>query len=170
MALEQGSMRHVINSVYQILIKDEELLRLLSYFPKDGQNPDPLSEELPDLVDEDSDDYWNLIDERFKLAEKTSDLLEEPICRIYISSGRRRPVFNNYLHATQEILISIYTHENYESDMRSEWLSDRVQELLSLERIEGIYGKLDYVAGNPKVAPTQYKRYDQIYEFNTNKK
>lgn len=170
MTIEQGSMRYVINNIYQMLINDEKLLRLLYYYPKSAKHLDPLNEALPNLVDADSDEYWSVVDERFRLAEKTSDLLEQPICRIYISSGRRRPVFGNYLLATQEIKISIYTHENYESDMRLEWIADRIQELITLELVDGIFGKLDYVAGNPTVAPTQYKRYDQLYEFSTGKK
>lgn len=169
MAIEQGSMRQVINNVYQILIKDEELLRLLYYHPKSSVNKDPLDILLPNIKG--LDNYWDIVDGRIMLAEKSFDLETLPLCRIYISAGRRRPVFNSYLLVTQEIMISVYTHENYEKDMRSAWISDRINELIALEYIEGSLSfKMEYVGGNPRVAPAQYKRYDHVYEYVTSKK
>jgi hypothetical protein len=168
MAIEQGSMRQVINNIYQILIKDEELMRLLYYFPKNANNLDPLDVGLPNIIN--SDEYWDIVDERIMLAEKTTDLELKPLCRLYISQGRRRPVFNNYLLTTQEIMISVYTHEDYEKDMRNAWISDRINELLALEYIAGSIGKFDYFGGNPRVANTGYKRFDHVYEYATKKK
>jgi len=168
-AIKQGSMRQVINNINQILINDEELLRLLYYSPRDATHLDPLDETLPNVKDFET--YWDVVDDRIMLAEKDSDLSTKAICRIYISAGRRRPVFDNYYLVTQEVMISVYTHETYEKDMRSAWISDRVSELLALEYIEGTLShKMEYVGGNPRVAPVQYKKYEHIYEYVTKKK
>lgn len=168
MAIKKGSMREVVNNIYQLLINDEELLRLLWYRPQQLEGIDPLDENLLNVKD--MADYWDIVNQRIMLAEKENDLLEKPICRLYISAGRRRGVFNNYLLATQEIVISMYVHEDYEMDMRSAWISDRINELIALEYIEGGIGKMDFVAGNARVAPLQYRRYDLIFEFTTGKK
>lgn len=169
MSIEKGSMREVVSHIYRILIQDEELMRLLYYYPQSANHPDPLSEENPDIIG--SETYWDIVEDRVLLAEKYSDIINKDICRLYITQGRRRPVFGNYLLATQEIMISIYTHENYETDMRSAWIADRINELIALTDIDGMLGdKLEYVAGNPRVAPIMYKRYDTLYEYTTGKK
>lgn len=172
--IKQGSTTSFFNLIYQELIKDEELLRLLVYLPQgyDALNKyhvDPLDESLPNLVDFDSDDYWALTEERIVLGEKTSDLLEQKICRIYIYEGRRRPVFGNYAHATQEVNIDVYVHEEYDKDLRISRIGDRLNDLLALERIAG-YGKLEYKAGNPREAPTHYRRFLHQYIMNVGKK
>lgn len=170
MSIEKGSMREVVNHIYRILIQDETLMRLLYYYPLDATHPEPLDVKNPNIVDPESEEYWNIVDDRVLLAEKFSDIINKDICRIYITQGRRRPVFGNYLLATQEIIISIYTHENYEKDMRSAWIADRINELIALADIDGMLGdKLEYVAGNPRVAPVHYKRYDTVYEYTTSK-
>lgn len=170
MAIDKGSMREVINHIYKILINDEQLMRLLYYYPKSTKQPDPLSvtTKTPNIIGH--EDYWRIVEDRVMLAEKFSDIINKDICRIYITQGRRRPVFGNYLLATQEIMISIYTHENYETDMRSAWISDRINELIALADIDGMLGdKLEFVAGNPRVAPVHYKRYDSVYEYKTSR-
>lgn len=169
MAIKQGSMRQVVNNIYQILINDSELLRLLYYYPKDATNLDPLDAELEEIKDR--EDYFDIVDDRIILAEKDTDLVSKAICRIYITQGRRRPVFNNYLLATQEVMISVYTHEKYEVDMRNAWISDRISELIALEYIEGtLTSKLEYAGGNPRVTVKGYKKFDHVFEYTTNKK
>lgn len=175
MTIKKGSMREVVNNIYQLLINDEELMRLLWYLPKQFTGKDPLegmnisNVELLDVKD--MADYWDIVNNRILLAEKENDLLENPICRLYISAGRRRPVFNSYLLATQEIVISMYVHEDYELDMRSAWISDRINELIALEYIEGSMNqRMEFVAGNARVAPLQYRRYDLIFEYTASKK
>lgn len=167
MTLKQGSMREAIDNIYQALINDEELLRLLYYLPKSAKNPSPLSDNLDNIIG--SDKYWDIVDDRIMISEKTSDLIDREICRIYIASGRRRPVYNNYLMAKQEVIISVYTHLDFDADGRQEWIADRINELIALERISGI-GMLDYVKGDPYVAPRQYKNYRHIYQFTIGKK
>lgn len=177
MAIEQGSMREVINNIYQVLINDEILLRLLWYKPKRETGKDPLDGIEP-LTDpptlphvKDMATYWDIVDERVMLAEKVNDLVEKPICRLYISPGRRRGLFNNYLLASQEIVISVYVHEDYEVDMRSAWISDRINELIVLEYVKGTMNKrFEFVAGNARVAPIQYSKFELIFEYTTSKK
>ncbi len=169
MALKSGSMREQINNIYQELIKNETLLRLLYYPPKSHRNPDPLSEELPNLVNVDDQGYWDLVSDRIMLAEKTSDLEDKSLCRLYISPGRRRPVYNNYQLATQEVRISVFTHEDFEDDMRLVWISDVINEILVLEHVAGM-GLLEYAGGDPLAAPTRYKHYQHVYKFGDSKK
>lgn len=169
MAIKKGSMREVINNIYQLLINDEELLRLLWYKPIQLEGIDPLDTALLNVKD--MADYWDIVNNRIMLAEKENDLINDPICRLYISAGRRRPVFNNYLLATQEIVISMYIHEDYELDGRSNAISDRVSELIALEYVEGAMNqRMEFVAGNARVAPIQYRRYDLIFEYTASKK
>lgn len=161
-------MREVINSIFNILINDEQLLRLLWYKPKSKTGNDPLDSSLPNILE--MNDYWDIVNHRIMLVDKINDLEADPLCRIYISAGRRKPKFENYLMATQEIGISILTHEDYEVDMRSIWISDRLNELLSLEYITGAIGRLDYKSGSPYDAPLQYRQYTHVYEYTTDKK
>lgn len=172
--IKQGSTVSFFNAIYQTLIEDEELLRLLTYLPngydsQDNYNPDPLDESLTNLVDKESDDYWKLVGERIVLGEKTSDLLESQLCRIYIYEGRRRPVFESYLIATQEVYIDIFIHESFDKDLRISRISDRINELICLEHIAG-FGKLEYTAGNPREATSHYRRYLHQYKMNVSKK
>lgn len=159
-----------------MLISDEELMRLLLYYPQTNDRPDPLSDTLKNIVpDEDSspDDirrYWKIVDERVIIGEKVSDLEDYDLCRIYISPERRRAVFGNYLQATQGVEISILVHENYGTDGRILWISDKVNEILALERVEGIYGYLDFVKGDPWVAPIQYQQYKLVFQYTSEKK
>lgn len=168
MVIKQGSMKEVINHIYQILINDEELLRLLWYEPLSTTGIDPLDTTLLNVKD--MADYWDIVNDRIMLAEKVSSLVDKPICRLYISAGRRRPVFNNYLLSSQEIVISMYIHEDYEADGRSNDISDRINELIALERLNGTIGKVEFAAGNARVGVKQYRRYDIIFEYTSRKK
>lgn len=159
----QGSMRQVLNGFYQKLIADEQLLRLLYYYPEDANNPSPLSEDLPNIVG--SENYWDIVDERILKVEKDSDLKDKPLCRIYITPERRRSVFGNYLQAKQGVEVAIFVHEDYNKDHRIEWIGDRVFEILSLSRIEGAFGMIEYVKGDPWVAPVQYQQYKHVFEY-----
>ena len=172
--ITQSSTVEFFSNIYQILITDEELMRLLKYEPKgydtqENYHPDPLDPELPNLVNIERDDYWKLVDERVVLGEKTSDLIENKLCKIYIYEGRRRPVIESYLVAQQEVNIDIFIHESFDRDLRISRISDRINELIALERIAG-FGKLEYKAGNPREAPTHYRRFLHQYTMNVSKK
>jgi len=170
MTIKRGSMKDVVNSIYQILINDEELLRLLYYLPKrkSKEKKEPLDSTLPNIKDR--DDYWDIVDERIVLGEKVSEIIKDGICRIYISSGRRRPDYNSYLLAKQQIRIQIYVHEDYLSDLRLDSISDRLNELLCLERLNGAMGMFEYIGGDPISAPQQYQGYVHVYQYSTGKK
>lgn len=168
MAIKQGSMREAINSFYKIIINDEILLRLLFYLPKDGINKDPLDPSLPNVKE--MDDYWDIVNDRIMLTNKVSDLQTKEICRLYITSGRRRADGRNYLMSRQQIIINSFVHESYTTDMRSEWISDRLNDLLALEHMDGVIGRLDFVKSDPYEAPIQYQRYIHVYEYSSSKK
>lgn len=175
MTIKQGSTPSFFRTIYQTLIADEELLRLLTYIPQgydtngNYNELDPLDVSLPNLVDTESEDYWRLVDERIVLGEKTSDLLESKLCKIYIYEGRRRPVFQSYLVAKQEINIDIFVHESFDRDLRITRIADRINELIALEHLVG-FGMLDYVSGNPREAPTHYRRFLHQYTMTVSKK
>lgn len=174
MTIKQGSTVGFFNAIYKKLIADEELMRLLNYSPTgfDAEGnfiPDPLDESLPNLVSRESEDYWKLVEKVLALGEKTSDLLEEKLCKIYIYEGRRRPVFESHLIATQIVNIDVFIHESFDRDLRISRISDRINELIVLENIAG-FGKLEYHAGDPREAPTHYRRYLHQYKMNVSKK
>ncbi len=173
--IKQGTTPTFFKKIFQTLIADEELMRLLTYLPQgydtigNYNEFDPLDERLPNLVDKDSDEYWKLVDERVVLGEKTSDLLESKLCKIYIYEGRRRPIFKSYLVAKQEVNIDIFIHESFDRDLRISRITDRINELIALENFVG-FGKFEYVSGNPREAPTHYRRFLHQYSMTVSKK
>lgn len=168
MSVEQGSMRQVFLEIYRILTEDEVLMRLLYYLPEDAHNPDPLSDELENI--QDRPDIWDIRKDRVMRSDKISDIEGDPKCRIYIYPEKRRSRWGNYLVADQGISLSIFVHESFLVDGRMEWISDRLYKLLSLERIKGSIGMLEYVKGDPWTAPRQYSQYRHVFQFTTSKK
>lgn len=166
MAINQGSMRDDLDNVFQVLINDEELMRLLWYKPKRFTKVDPLDKSLPNVTE--MNEYWDIVDERVLTVGKINDLEKKPICRLFITLGRRKPDNNNYYLAKQEIVISIFVHEEYEWDMRLGGISDRITKLLALKEVAGM-GKFDYVDGRPYAAPLQYLQYVHVFEYSTAK-
>lgn len=183
--IKKGSMRQVTNEIFKLLRTDEELLRLL-WYPSEDINkkqlhhmdmnlpclvPTGLGEGVSGCVSSISEEeYWNIVDHVIIPGEKIQEIEENALCRIYMYPGRRRPVFGNYLMAKQELKIDVFVHEDYSKDYRMEWINDRINELLSLERIQGVLGMLDYVAGNPRVAPIGYSKYEHMFVFSGGKK
>lgn len=165
-------MREVFASIYKILRSDEELMRLLVYPP---ENPDkdilhPMDRLLPNIVDEESEAYWELVDKHIMMAQKSSDIEPDALVRLYLYPGRRRAIYNNYVIAKQEVVIDVLMHDSYANDMRLQWISDRIYELLSLEYVNGSIGKLDFAQGNNWVAPIGYVKYQLVYVFGAGKK
>lgn len=170
--IRKGSMREHINTIYTALRKDEYLMRIL-YFK-------PLTEELNMPVDYenaektipilDREDYWDIVDDRMLTTTKSSDIEDKKaLCRLYIYPGRRKPRHGNYLLADQEIVIDILVHESYSSDLRQQWISDRIYELIVLERLTGI-GKIEFVSGAPRQSPIGYDKYETVYLITDGKK
>jgi hypothetical protein len=152
------------------LRSDEELMRLLYYPPRNRKlgHLDPLDTAQPDIVD--SKTYWDIVENTIMTATKSSKIEENAMCRLYIYAGRRRPKNESYLMATQEVIIDVLVHDKFTSDMRIEWLVDKINELLALEHVKGLYGRLDYVQGNNRAAPIGYSLYENVYEYVTTKK
>lgn len=161
----------IYKKISDIFINDEQLMRLLVYKPEDENSkryiPDPLDPSLENIIG--SEDYWDYVDDRVVLGEKTSDLVEKDICRIYIYEGRRRPVFDSYIVANQEFCVDVFIHETYDKDMRISRINDRINELISIQRVVGM-GKVEYKAGNPREAPTHYRRYLNLFSTLVGKK
>lgn len=184
--IKKGTSRQVINEIIKILVQDEELLRLLWYPSEDVSKgiPHPMERTENIVVDsknvkeEDKDEtyweaydrYWDIVNKTVVNGAKAGEIEKESICRIYVYLGRRRPVFNNYLVAKQEVNIDVYVHEDYRDDYRMEWINDRVNALLALESVQGSIGELEYAAGNPRVAPLGYEKFENIFVFHGGKK
>lgn len=162
--VKKGSMREVVANVFTILRKDEELMSILAL------TPEQLDAGYVINMNEDTEEYWELVDRHIKVTENSTNIEEEAVCRLYIYPGRRRPVFNNYLRAKQELIVDVFVHERFSADMRLEWINDRINELLALEYINGSFGKLDYAQGNGWVAPLGYTKYQHMFVFGANKK
>jgi hypothetical protein len=164
-------MRQTIDDIFDCLVSDESLIRLLHYLPKNDvvSLPDPLSSKLPNILD-DLESQWKVIDEHVKLSPKSSDLVDKDICRIYIHLGNRIPYSSgSFKMATQEIHIDILTHESFEIDSRIARICDRINELLIHNRITGL-GMVEYVRGLPHPAPQTYSGYRQTYKVGNTKK
>ncbi|MED3562251.1 hypothetical protein [Bacillus xiapuensis] len=155
--------------IIKYLKSDEELLRLL-YYPSENGNDivDPLDNSLPNIMDMDIEEKSEIINKRIMKSDKTSDLVDEQICRIYVYAGRRSSE-RNYLMAEQELVIDIFCHSEFEiGDLRSLRISDRLNQLFCQERVAGI-GKMDFVGARPITVPYEFTGYQCIYKFGSTK-
>ena len=164
-------MREHINTIYQTLIQDEYLMRILYFKPHAPEFNMPIDyDDENTLIMLNREDYWDIVDDRVLTTTKSSDIEDkDALCRLYIYSGRRKSMHNNYLLADQEIVIDILVHESYSSDLRQQWISDRIDELIVLERLTGI-GKIEFVSGAPRQAPIGYDKYETVYKIVDSKK
>jgi hypothetical protein len=159
-------MRKNLEDIYKLFLYDETLLRLLHYKPEDMPNgiPNPLDDSLVNINDLPLDEQWGIREECIKLVPKSDDLVDKEICRIYLYAGRRRPTSHNYKTANQEIVIDILCHEDYETDQRSAWIGDRVNELLIDNRVTG-FKKIEYNDGSPISSPKNYVAFQHVYSI-----
>lgn len=158
-------MYDILRDVVKVFRSDESLLRLL-YYPAQNlitNTKDPLDASLPNILSMNEEKLWQIRDKTIYTISKGDDLETEPLCRIYLYAGRRNPD-RNYLLANQEITVEIFIHNEYEKDLRSLRVSDRVNELLISQHITGI-GKVEYVQGFPINAPNDYVAYRHNYEI-----
>ncbi|MGD7047084.1 hypothetical protein FZC83_02375 [Rossellomorea marisflavi] len=158
-------MKQTIDDVFDLLVEDEQLLRLVYHLPKlYGVRPDPLDPSLPNMLDMAVDKRWDIIDKRILQSSKADDLVDNPICRLYVHLGNRLPNSSgSFKVATQDIHIDVLAHEVYEIDSRIARISDRLNELLIHNRITGL-GKVEYVRGLPHPAPKNYSGYRHTYK------
>ncbi|WP_139785603.1 hypothetical protein [Cytobacillus gottheilii] len=158
-----------IKKTFEVIWNDEELHRLLHYLPKNRalNIPDPLDPSLPNILDMNPLELYELQDELIKKTPKSDDLADKKICRLYIYLGNRMPAahFRSFHTVTQEIHFDIICHEDYENgDFRSNRIADRINDLFALNRISGL-GKTDYSRGNLVRVPAQYVGYGHVFEF-----
>jgi len=171
----KASMYNFMNNLYKVLIEDEELIRLLYYKPMGFDSntktniPDPLSHELPNLVN-DSKQYWDIVKDRIRKGEKRAKIEEDIKCYIYMHEGTDRSIFGNICSIHQQVIFSVYIHEEFEQDWRMSRIKDRLTSLLVFTIGLAGYGKMEYVGGDPRDATTGYRRIDYRYMFNTKKK
>lgn len=163
------SMYQSVKDIAKLFRYDEILLRLLYYPVQDVKLgiKDPLDSSLPNMLDMDEDTLWAIRDKFILITGKADDLVTEPMCRIYLYAGMRT-ANRNYIMSNQEVVIDIFCHNNFEKDIRTLRISDRINELLIAERITGI-GKIEYIQGTPFTAPHDYVAYKHIYQFGTTK-
>jgi len=159
--------------ILNVIRNDEILLRLLYYPPEDliAGIEDPLSPNLPNILDFDRKQLKEIRDERIVKSAKVDDLVhDKKMCRLYVFLGRRRPKNYNYLVAEQEIIFDVFIHNDIENaDLRSARVSDRLNELLVLKPITGL-GKMDYEIGQPINAPEGFVAYRHVYTFGSGKR
>ncbi len=155
-----------LKDINKVLRNDETLLRLLFYPPQDVVNgiKDPLDESLPNILDNDPMELRVLREKRIKVVPKSDDLVDEPICRIYLYAGRRKSNNGDYIYANQEVIVDILCYETFEHDLRSLRISDRIIELINNKRITG-FGKVKHLNGKPISAPNNYVGYQHIFEI-----
>lgn len=163
--LKAGSMREALNNIHRVLREDEILLRLLHYSPSEKPLSSAHDDEMKDL-----EHQWKIIDQSLLIGETKKEIEEKHICRVYLRFGRLRSVFGNYLLGDQEAVINVYVPNDYDrADMRLAWINDRIAELLTHEYISGM-GMMIYSKGDSRVAPHDYARYENIYQFRRGKK
>lgn len=156
-------IRDIVVNTYHTLRQDEKLLRLLHYPPQDGINPPPLSTEYENITNMEPYDYWNIVDNHILTTSKTDDLQTTPVCRIYIYQGKNRRTLNK-LTLRHEIVIDVFCHHDYVfADSRMQLIEERLHEILSMSRVDGGLGRIEYDDGYPFVAPLNYEAYRHIY-------
>lgn len=155
-----------LKDIVKVFRFDETLLRLLYYPPLDltKGTKDPLDVTLPNVMEMDLEELWAIRDKRIMSTRKADDLEQEPLCRIYLYAGRRKPVNGGYVYANQQIIVDILCHMDFEKDLRSMRISDRIEELLVKQRVTGI-SKILYVDGGQINAPEDYVGYSHIFEL-----
>jgi hypothetical protein len=173
--MKPASLYLFMTRIEKILIQDEELLRLLTYkpmgFDEKAQTaiPDPLSSDLPNLVDVNSSEYWTLVKDRIRKGDKRTNINDDSKCVIYLQEGRERSIWGNAFQVNQEVILSILVHEDYEDDFRMSRIRDRVYELLIHKKGMAGFGKFESIGGDPRDTVKGFRRIDFRMTFANNK-
>lgn len=157
-------MRNNLIDIFKVLKDDEILLRLLYYLPSNSLgSPLDVDAQQPNIIG--SGNHVSIIKDRIKLTPKVDDLVDDtPKNRLMMYAGIRGNT-NNYLLASQEIIFDIFTHFEFEeNDIRSSWIADRTNELITNKNITGI-GKVYFEKGTPISAPNNYIGYRMVYNI-----
>ena len=146
------------------ILMDEQLLRLLYYTPKNRLD-NPLDISKANILEMPEDKLWDIIDHHMIPAIKIDDLEKNPICRVFYYAGIGRPTNSNYLYGFQEYVFDVFVHNNFQIiDKRIELICDRINQLISNKRINGI-GKTLFKKKSPIGSPDGYMGFRLIYEF-----
>lgn len=153
------------------LINDEVLIRLLHYPPygwdEDTQTLilDPLDSKLPNLVDVNSDLYWDIVEEKFRQGSKRMEIENVKSAVLYMFEGRERGLFGNPYVNKKEVVFKIVINEDFEVDNRISRISDRIGYLLMRESEIAGYGTIGIVGKNPREAPLGNRLQEDIYYY-----
>ncbi|MEX3710879.1 hypothetical protein ABFV99_00595 [Cytobacillus horneckiae] len=163
------SMRNTFLTIGKLLYEDKELLRLLHYPPENkGKGiKNPLDPLLKDIEQFDYD--WKIRDELIVTKYKDDDLVEKAICRINVYPGQRISTGHNYTLASQDLIVDVFCHSNFDKDLRLLGISDRLNDILIGNRIAGVT-KFKYERGGRLEAPNGYTGYRHFYSFEASKK
>ena len=155
--------------IYDKLISDEGLLRLLHYKPAKFSD-DPFSPTKKDILS--SDERWKITDRVIVRSAKTNDLAEDSsICRLCVYPGLRDNSVTNYLIADQAIVFDIYVHiASFDAiDFRLAKICDYLDSAFFNKAVTGM-GKVRFGAGkNIPNPPKGYLGYRLFYEFGSGK-
>ncbi|MEQ6355253.1 hypothetical protein ABNX05_11545 [Lysinibacillus sp. M3] len=140
-------LKESLEKLFIDLSKDEELLRLLHYVPKDALD-DPLDKSKTDITS--LKDKHKIISKVLMPSDKTYDLvLDSKMSRICFYTGSRKPQtgYNNATrrlqdnpYASDQIYnFDVYVHVDIDIvDFRMTWICDRLDELLLLNSITDV--------------------------------
>ncbi|MBX6361879.1 MAG: hypothetical protein IRZ03_17605 [Acidobacterium ailaaui] len=152
----------LMEKFYSVLVNDEQLLRYLYYHPT-NYSDDPLSPTKADVTT--MPNTWDIRRNLIKKSKVVDDLnVDTNINRILVFPGKRRPQYNNYLFASQLVVIdSLVRIKDDDIDCRQSKINDRINDLVFDERIGGV-GKVSFKDGDQIGAPPGFVGYRLIYE------
>lgn len=140
-------LKEALEKLYIDLSKDETLLRLLHYIPKNALD-NPLDTSKSDVLSKSNS--YNIISKILVPSDKTYDLvLESKMCRICFYTGTRKPQASyngasrrqqdNPYASDQIYNFDVYVHVDIDIvDFRMTWICDRLNELLLLNSITDV--------------------------------
>lgn len=161
-------MRKNVMDIYNSIINNEEILRLLIYNPINYFD-NPLSPEKANILDLPIDDRFKLYDKHILRTPKADDLTQDKASRLCIYPAKRRST-GNYEVADQDIIFDIFVHFDIDHiDLRLSWLCDTINNFIYGSRITGM-GTIRFYDGNIIFnSPVGYVGYRLIYRFGSAK-
>lgn len=171
--------RQQLLDIFNKLQKNEKLMRLLYYTPKNALD-DPLAENKQNVTEFDDEKFQKIIKNSLIPSDKKFDLDVDnsELCRICMYNGDRIPqsyrsqsthlYSKNNQVATQYMVFDVYVHLNIDIvDLRLSWICDVLDQLLVNEEITGI-SKFEFIQSAPITnTPDGYCGYRMIYTLLT---
>lgn len=159
------NMRKNIIDIYNSIVSNEEILRLLIYNPINALD-NPLDQSKPNILDIPVSERFEIIDKHVLRTPKASDItVSEKISRLCMFPAKRRPT-RNYEVADQDMIFDVFVHHDIDHmDLRLSWLCDHINNFINDSRITGI-GSIRFVDGSPIFNPPEgYTGYRLVYRF-----